>query len=285
MKLQKGEHVLRGKGMSKFSLKCDIDKEKYLNLIDILYKSTDFNAVIIKGLYDNKKDIVLKVGIHNAIKKEYDIYYELKTFPNFIRYYCVFYCNDDILKLIKNEEIGNTYNLCKNGTENVGILAMNYYKLGSIGSYDWNKTNLHFLKNLLKHTVFSILYAYSQIGFIHGDLHCDNILLKNKRENEKDYFYKKLSVDEFEIRIMDFEKSLVNKNKEFIYLLKDIEKLFNSISLNERYKVMFAYKNGMLRKLKNQVMIDNINAYTFNEKYFNDLELIIDSFYVEYEIK
>ena len=31
-------------------------------------------------------------------------------------------------------------------------------------------------------------------------------------------------------------------------------------------------------------MIENINAYSLNEIHFNNLDLIIDSFYVEYEI-
>jgi hypothetical protein len=59
MKLYKSENSLKGSGINKFSLKCEEDKLKYLNLINILYKSVDENAIIIKGLYDNKKDIVL----------------------------------------------------------------------------------------------------------------------------------------------------------------------------------------------------------------------------------
>jgi tRNA A-37 threonylcarbamoyl transferase component Bud32 len=176
----------------------------------------------------------------------------------------------------------SSYILCKNNKNNIGIIAMNYYKKGSIGNYIWNSENINILKNVLKQIIYAILYAYSKNGFIHGDLHCDNILLKNKKNCEIDYYYKKLSIDTFEVRIMDFEKSRLNKNLEFKFVLDNIEKLFNSISINDRYLVKFAYKNGMLRKMKNQVMIDNLNAYSIDKIHFDKLENIIDSFYIEY---
>jgi hypothetical protein len=65
-------------------------------------------------------------------------------------------------------------------------------------------------------------------------------------------------------------------------VLDNLSKLFNSIVDNDRYLVKFNYKNEMLRKIKNQIMIENINAYSVNETYFNILESIIESFYIEY---
>lgn len=280
MRLNKSEHAIRGKGITKFSLKCDDDKDKWFNLIDILYKADNFSSVILKGLYDNRKDIVLKAGILNSIDKEFEISKELKDLPNFIRYYCKFVCFDNIKKIIKNEGLIGTYYLCKSGREQIGILAMNYYKLGSIGSYPWNENNINVLKNVLKHTVYTYLNAYLKLGFIHGDLHADNVLIKEKTVCEIDYYYKKLPVDAFEIRIMDFEKSKINKNFEFILVLNDIHKLLNSVCMGERYTVKFEYKNKMLRKMKNSVLIENVNVCTFDNKYFDELNLIIESLYV-----
>ena len=74
MELNKSEFTY-GKGkLNKFMIDCKNDIEKYTELINILYKSDNFNAVIIKTLYNNKKNIVLKIGFVNAIKKEYEIY-------------------------------------------------------------------------------------------------------------------------------------------------------------------------------------------------------------------
>ena len=115
-----------------------------------------------------------------------------------------------------------TYYLCKNGKEEIGILTMNYYNLGSIGSYNWNNENINLLKNVLRQSIYVYLFAYYQTGFVHGDFHSDNILLKNKNLCEIDYSLKKihaddisssllLKIDSFEVRIMDFEKSRLNK--------------------------------------------------------------------------
>jgi hypothetical protein len=48
---------------------------------------------------------------------------------------------------------------------------------------------------------------------------------------------------------MDFEKSQLKKDLEFKFVMNDIEKLFESIKVNEKYTVKFNYKNGMLRKM------------------------------------
>jgi hypothetical protein len=127
MKLYKSENAPRGKGITKFSLKCDEDTEKWFNLIKILYKSNDANVVIIEGLYDNKQDIVLKIGIQNAINKEFDVATKLKELPNFIRYYCKFLCFDDIKKIIKNEQMIHSYNLCKTGKNEIGKVKILIY--------------------------------------------------------------------------------------------------------------------------------------------------------------
>ena len=127
--------------INKFSLKCDEDKEKWLNLNELLYKSSDNNAIIVKGLYDNKKNIVLKVGFQESIKKEYRIAETLEKLPNFITYYCKFLCNDDILNIIKNEKMLTNYKICNSGSKQIGILIMNLYDLGSIGNYKWTLDN------------------------------------------------------------------------------------------------------------------------------------------------
>ena len=159
---------------------------------------------------------------------------------------------------------------------------MKYYNLGSIGNFNWTSDTLDILKNVLRQTVYSVLNGYKIYGFIHGDLHCDNVLLKKKRVLEIDYNYKKLEINTYEVRIMDFEKSKFNKNSEFKYVLNNIEKLCDSIIINERYLVKFNYKNEILRKMKNLVIIENINVKSFNDKYFDDLDKVIDSFYIEY---
>jgi hypothetical protein len=281
MKLHKSKNALQNRIIDKFSINCDQDKDKYLHLISILYKSLNENAVVISGLYDNRIDIVLKVGLSNSINKEYEIAKKIQEQPNFIRYFCKFVCEDNIKKIIKQQNMINTYNLCKSGNEEIGILVMNYYNVGSIGNYNWNTENFNVLKNVLKQCVYAYLFAYSKFGFVHGDFHSDNILLKKKNKYEIDYFYKVLIIDTFEIRIMDFEKSKINDTLEFKCVLNDIEKLFDSVKNDDRRNIKLNYKNEKLRKMKNTSSIDNIKKSSINQTHFEIMDSIIDSFYIE----
>ena len=58
---------------------------------------------------------------------------------------------------------------------------MKYYNLGSINNYKLTFENFHIFLNIIKQVIYSIILAYESKGFIHGDLHCGNILLKPKK--------------------------------------------------------------------------------------------------------
>jgi hypothetical protein len=272
MELLKSETSQHGNQINKFNLKYDVDKDKWLNLIELLYKSMDNNAVIIKGLYDKKKDIVLKVGYQSAINKEYDIAEILKELPSFITYYCKFMCNDDIMNIINNRHMLINYKMCNDGYKPIGILIMNYYNLGSIGYYKWNMENFLILKNVLKQTVFAILYAYEKKGFIHGDLHIGNVLLKLKVKNEIYYDKKKLLVNTFEVRIMDFEKSKINIKNDFMTVIKNIQKLLDSLCIYGNLAINIGYDQLKLRALLKD---------EFKEIHYKILNEIIDGIVVD----
>lgn len=271
MELYKSDNSTSTK-IQKFILNCENDKDKLFNLIDLLYKNSNNTVIILKALYDNKKDIVIKINDLIKSNHEYNVSNELKDLSNFVKYYCSITCNDDIVNIIKNENMIREYKLCNYGNNPVGILIMNYYEYGSIGSYDWNLENFNILKNVLKQTFFAIIYAYENNGFIHNDLHPYNVLLKPKQVNEIFYGLNiKLDIDFFEVRIIDFEKSMINvvKNKtKNIYLIKDIQRLLSDLSTYNK-KIDLIYDNNILNNLKNnEISID---------KYYEILNDIIDN--------
>lgn len=287
MEFLKSETCPHGNQINKFNLKCEADKDKWLNLIELLYKSMDNNAIIIKELYDKKKDIVLKVGYQSAINKEYDIAEILKDLyaddispssskskllPGFISYYCKFMCNDDIINIINNRHMLINYKMCNDGNKPIEILIMNYYNLGSIGDYKWNMENFLILKNVLKQTVFAILYAYEKKGFIHGNLHIGNVLLKPKKKNEIYYDKKKLLVNTFEVRIMDFEKSKINIKNDFMTVIKNIQKLLDSLCISSNLSINIGYDQLKLRALLKD---------EFKEIHYKILNEIIDGFVID----
>jgi serine/threonine protein kinase len=254
MELLKTEYTYIGGMINKFKLNCDQDKDKWLNLIKLLYKSHNNTALIIEGLYNNTKNIVLKVGFLNAIEKEFEIANKLKEFPNFLRYYCIFNCNDSIMNIINNQHMISNYKMCNYGNNPVGILTMNYYKLGSIGNYLWNKINLNILKNVLRQTIFSVLYVYEKIGFIHGDLHPNNVLLKDAKTDEITFGSEILKINTFEVRIMDFEKSKVDTN-DFYVVVKNIQKLLDNLCDIFGISLHMKYKQSMIKKMFNDSQI------------------------------
>ena len=206
--------------------------------------------------------MVLKFGILESIDKEYNISKELFILPNFIRYFCIIKCNDDIKNIINNKNTISNYKICHYKNNQIGILIMKHYYLGCVDDYDWNKTNFDLLKNIIKQVVFAIIYAYETKGFIHGNLHSGNILLKYKRKNEIIYNKKTLILNELEAVIMDFEKSKLNQNNKINDLVRNIDKLFTSIINSNNMKLNINYDRNKLIILKTsyvEILYDEIN--------------------------
>ena len=179
-------------------------------------------------------------------------------------------CNDSIKNIINHKENISNYKICHYGDNPVSILVMNYYKLGSIYDYEWSKDNFDILKNLIKQVVFAVILAYEKIGFIHGDLHCGNVLIKTKRNDEIIYEDKVLIVDKFECIIMDFEKSKLNQNN-IINLIRNIIKFMDSIINSNKIKLFLNYDRNKFISLKS----------IFDKKIdYNYVEIIIDDLYI-----
>ena len=122
---------------------------------------------------------------------------------------------------------------------------------------------------MIKQVIFSTLYAHDKKGFLHGDLHTGNILLKPKRNCEINYNNNVLVLDNLEVIIMDFEKSKLNQNNKTDNLIKNIAKFIISI------------ENTCLKNdLEFNIDLREINKLKsiFNEKnnYYEKLEKIID---------
>ena len=258
----------KGKGkrkLDKVLLNCT--DTNYYTLIDFLHESNNEQAIILNALYDNKINIVLKFGISLSIKKEYDISLALINLPNFIKYFCVFECNDDIKNIINNKETISQYKMCYYGANPVGILVMKHHILGSVENYAWDQNNLEILKNVIMQVIFAIIYAYETIGFIHGDLHSGNVLLKPKRNNVINYGTKELSIIELEAVIMDFEKSKINQRDKQIDMIKNINKFITSVEYGNNIKLTFDYDRNKLTSLK--------SSFPEGINYFNEIENII----------
>ncbi len=263
MELKRGENSRNdgsGSKYTKYALKCDEHQDEWFKLMNILYETNTQDILIIKALYEKKKDIVLKISFSEKIDKEFDIGNYLLNFPNFIRYYCKFSCNDSIINMLRNKNKLQEYKICKTGNQPISFLVMNYYKLGSVEKFNWNYSNVNILKNIFKQVVFAYLYSYYSIGFIHGDLHCGNILLKPKRQDTMVYGKVTLQLYTLQAVIMDFEKSKINQKDKITYVIRDIQKLFNTLSDMCNNKLNIEYDYNKFTKLKSGFLTD-VNYY------------------------
>ena len=262
----------KGKGkLDKILLNCT--DANYYTLINFLYESDNKQAIILNALYDNKINVVLKFGTSLSIKKEYDISLALINLPNFIKYFCVFECNDDIKNIINNKETISQYKMCYYGANPVGILVMKHYILGFVENYTWNQNNLEILKNVMMQVIFAIIYAYETIGFIHGDLHLGNVLLKPKRNNIINYGTKELNIVELEAVIMDFEKSKINQRDKQIDMIRNIYKFITSIENT-------CANNNLIVNIDKHKIISLKSSFAEGINYFNEIENVIRQMYI-----
>ena len=172
---------------------------------------------IFKGLLEKKTAIVVKIG-GNILQKEFeygDLLEELGL-PTFIRFHCIFNCLDNF-----NSITNSTKTLCKGEGDRITVLVMPDIKLGSINSYSWTRDNFGMLKNIIKHCILSLYYAYDKLHFIHRDFHLGNVLLKKTQRTEIIYGDITLETLGYIPVIMDFDKSILQEGAQDLFY-KDI---------------------------------------------------------------
>lgn len=240
------------------------------------------NPGIFKGIFENNKNVVLKLAENDFfINKEYIIskYLYDNGYDGFVRFLCKFSCQDNLSKYSKIDE--NVYVCDSNGKVKITALLMNEFELGSIKNYHWTKDNIDILKDLLKQTLTVLFKVSKETGFIHKDLHADNIMIT------KDVFGYFIPV------IIDLEMSMFVNNKEIhkdysyrgsdkdmplekIIIANDVKKLIGSLLELPKSKI-----NLDITKLLGKIR-EIINNETIYEVLYEILPLIDE---MEYDIK
>jgi hypothetical protein len=189
------------------------DKNKntngWINILDYLKipRGDLDKSRILLALLDKHKKIVLKIGDNNAIKKEFE--YGKKIYKNtkgFVKFICYFECNDNYLNYPNKKQDF----ICNGNGNSMKIIIMPFFELGNIGTYNWNIDNVNILKSSIKHSILSYIQLFMN-GYLHGDFHPGNVLLKKTSSTYIDYKIKNVGIIDniptFGIRtwIMDFE--------------------------------------------------------------------------------
>ncbi len=256
------------------------------NVIQNTNDITVLKSVINDNTITNKyRNIVIKIGkINKTIEKEFMIGKQLEKekIIGFINFMCLFFCFDNTYTNIKQNTLTSICSAKNMDDQKKSVLIMPFIPNGSIRKFNWMHDNFDILKSVLQQTVMSIFIAYEKCGFIHGDLHLDNILLKKTKKSIMTYEQNiEIKTHGYKIIIMDFDSSFINidiiNGIEFYWL-----NLYNMIS---RVNSDLGNSNGDKVSMNNMSQITSfIETQRINKKSYKNtsklLDLIKDSSFV-----
>lgn len=238
----------------------------------------------------NTRHIVAKIGYSNkTLEKEWQIGNMLNGTPGYINYICLFECFDDSYKKEKPTRICDAE---KKPENNKKVLIMPYISEGSIKSFKWTVDKLDILRSVVIQGIMSALVAYQKIGFIHGDFHLDNILLKKTKKTHIEYTLEtdkgvkviKIPSNGYKIVIMDFENSWIIKDKNnesdnlfWLNLNNMISRLNWDLEDNDKNKVNFINLSNIITYIDKQKE-QHSNCYKTNSiiKMINEMPIKIN---------
>lgn len=176
---------------------------------------------VVQGLLHNKMKVVIKIGQEDSISREYKINKQLRQlkqlYKGFTRYICFFSCKDNLDKYQYPNGEWSTRGFCEtDGKNQTYSIIMPYYELGSMFSYKWTRDNFKTFKQLIKQVLSLLIFVNKDIGFLHNDVHLENIMLKSKNGILTPY-------------LIDFELSTIDDSNKINYkkLGQNFRKLFS----------------------------------------------------------
>lgn len=220
---------------SKYYVNCDaVDTANRIEIVKLLQRQKDEDSrVLLAYLEQNhsKVNIVVKMGRENTtIRKEYSISEHLhKTkCAGFIKFICIFECYDD----------NSSDKICQGTPEQntkKDVLIMKYFNEGSVKNHSWSNTKFHILRSILIQVIYSLVVAYHKTGFIHNDLHLDNILITRTTRTHNNYQIDSRIIEtetnNYTCVIMDFENCLFTDKRSPIFFWKMIENVITRVGI------------------------------------------------------
>jgi predicted unusual protein kinase regulating ubiquinone biosynthesis (AarF/ABC1/UbiB family) len=141
---------------------------------------------------------------------------------------------------------------------------MEYYEIGSILNYKPDR--IEEIISILNQVICSMVLAFEKFGFIHGDLHPGNVLIKKTERDKIKYKYNnmesEIKMNGIQILIFDFDRS--NFSADFGMLLNEILtfiNLYDSYLLESKILKVNNISITPLRTLKQELYkVTNING-------------------------
>jgi len=183
---------------------------------------------ILEGIFENRRRVVVKVANDTqTLHNEWDIYQQLASLkiPGILKYYCYFTCNDTLTRIITDQ-----HTVCNGPGNNTQVLVMDYVNAPSLKNYDWRTTTIDAMRSCIKQVILTAIEGFLACQFIHGDLHLDNVLVKQTKKAMIHYPLTDviLPVNGLCTKLMDLEDSSVGK-KNVLQLCKELKYFVNKM--------------------------------------------------------
>jgi hypothetical protein len=208
-------------GANKYHIDC-LKLEKRVESIEVSIENVIQNVddvSILRAVLDDdeitktNRNIVIKIGkVNKTIETEYNTgkILENAKIIGYINFMCIFHCYDNTFENIKKKQLKKICSGEKTNDQQKSVLIMPFIQYGSIKNFNWTNDNFDILKSVLQQIIMSSLTAYEKCGFIHNDLHLDNVLLKKTKKDVISYDKKDIKTCGYKIVIMDFDRSFIN---------------------------------------------------------------------------
>lgn len=246
-----------GGALHKYYIHCKESSIQHPSSLHINNERAIIKALLEDGIRRKNQHIVIKIGPSETLKKEYLIGQILKYIPGFIRYICAMTCNDDLTRYSEDPQA----KICHGSSTDpmMNVIIMPYFNIGSVRTYDWIN-HLNQFKSALKQIVLSLYFAFSQHGFLHNDIHLDNVLLSHTQK-ETIHYDNIFNIPTYGIRIqiMDFDKSFIPVDRnEVRALFYDYRRVLLDIEFAA--KLEFEQLHTMQRYVEESASLDRIQG-------------------------
>ena len=141
------------------------------------------------ALLEKHRIVTVKFGNPTALRHDYQQAERLfrATVPNGLMYDCFLTCK-------------------RPDGSDIGVTMMPYYPMGSVYQYEWTPETFPLFMNVIKQTLYSMIEMYRLAdGYVHPDLHLDNVLMRKTQKSELVYGGRRLPLQGVCAVIIDFE--------------------------------------------------------------------------------
>lgn len=228
-------NIKGGVQTSKFFIQCQdpANIEEWLTNSEPI--DVNLERAIVKAVIQDDRvtatNVVVKLSESLTIQKEYDISQALKDTPGFIAFICVTMCRDDLRRY------HTSVKFCSDNPTDpeTNLLVMPYISGGSMRAYKWDGHPDQLVACLLQ-LIASLATAFTQHGFLHSDIHLDNVLLRPTKKTSFIYAsFGKVPAVGYQVCIMDFDRSFIGVNRTHTAeFYKDIQKVFHELTYTMR---------------------------------------------------